>query len=320
MKLQRMYSSIFAQLGTIVLFSIVSSPALAIDWGGIQGKDVVLFYPGQGSWEWMLTQSDHSAADDFREGKNCIECHAKEESDIGAKIVSGEKLEPNPIAGKPGSITVNIKTAHDGEKLYVRFEWTEPPAAEGPKKDPDHKARVAMMLDDGHVAEAKRAGCWGACHDDAIGMASAPAGKEITKYLGQSRNKVTRSGGGENYKPQADIDKLLNDGVYLEYWQAKIKNDGSPVAVDGYILDKRHKNDAPAVEVQAESGGGKWVVTLSRKLTAAGPRHKDITPGNTYNIGFSIHADHTDHRYHYVSLEQTLALDQGNADFVAVKK
>ena len=299
---------------------LAASSAYAIDWGSVQGKDVVLFYPGQASWEWVLTQSDHSGAKKFREGKDCTECHSKEESDIGAKIVSGKKLEPKPIAGKPGSLTVNVKMAHYDEKLYVHFEWTEPPSVGGDKMDPDVKARVTMMLDDGHVTEAKRAGCWGTCHDDAEGMASATAGKEITKYLAQSRTKVTRSGGGENFKPQAELDKLLSDGVYMEYWQAKIANDNSASPVDGYILDKRHQNDTPAVATQAEFNGGKWSVTLSRKLTAAGPHHKDIAAGNTYSIGFAVHADNVKHRYHYISLRNTLVLDQGTADFVAVKK
>lgn len=309
---------------TLALFTVpllfVASSVQAVDWGSVQGKDVVLFYPGQASWEWALTQSDHSGAKKFREGKDCTECHKQEEGDIGAKIVSGKKLEPNPIAGKPGSVTVNVKTANDGDKLYVHFEWTEPASAGGNKMDADVKTRVTMMLDDGHVTEATRAGCWGTCHDDAEGMASAAAGKEITKYLAQSRTKVTRSGGGENFKPQAELDKLLSDGVYMEYWQASIANDNSATPVDGYILDKRHKNDTPAVAVQAEFNNGKWSVTLSRKLTGAGAHHKDVTAGKTYSVGFAIHADNVKHRYHYVSLRHTLALDQGSADFVAVKK
>ena len=320
MKLRRLQTMKFALSLITVPLLFAASSVQAVDWGNVQGKDVVLFYPGQASWEWALTHSDHSGAKKFREGKDCTECHKQEESDIGAKIVSGKKLEPHPIAGKPGSVTVNVKTAHDGEKLYVHFEWTEPASDGGDKMDPDVKSRVTMMLDDGHVTEATRAGCWGTCHDDAEGMASATAGKEITKYLAQSRTKVTRSGGGENFKPQADLDKLLSDGVYMEYWQAKIANDGSVAPVDGYILDKRHKNDTPAVEAQAENNGGKWIVTLSRKLAGAGPHHKDIAAGNTYSIGFAIHADNVKHRYHYVSLRNTLVLDQGSADFVAVKK
>ena len=35
---------------------IAAAPArAAIDWASVPGKDVVLFYPGQASWEWALT-------------------------------------------------------------------------------------------------------------------------------------------------------------------------------------------------------------------------------------------------------------------------
>lgn len=299
---------------------VVVTPARAIDWSGVEGKDIVLFYPGQASWEWALTESDHSGAPKFRGGKNCKECHEGEQKKIGDLIVSGKKVEPTPIAGKPGSLTLNVKTAHDGERLYVRLEWAGAPQPSGTKMDPDYESRVTMMFDDGHVKEATRAGCWGTCHDDAIGMASAPAGMEITKYLAASRTSLTRQGGGENYKPQSDLDVLLGQGSFMEYWQAKL-NPGQPtVAVDGYILDKRHKNDAPAVAAEAEFGDGKWVVVLSRALKAPGPNHKDIVPGTTYTVGFAVHDDYTEHRFHFVSFENTLVLDQGEADFVVVKK
>jgi hypothetical protein len=304
----------------IIAFSISSASVQAIDWGSVKGKEVTLFYPGQASWEWLLTESDHSAADKFKQGKNCIECHKLEESDIGTKIVTGKKLEPDPIPGKSGSIKVNIKTAHDSEKFYVRFEWNETPQGDQPKMDKDFDTKITVMFDDGHVVEAKRAGCWGTCHDDAEGMASAPPGKEITKYLARSRTKFGRSGGGENYKSQAELDQLLNEGVFMEFWQAGLNQGAEPVAVDGYILDKRHKNDNPLVDVQAEFNGGTWTVTMSRKLAVSDPHRKNITPGQTYPVGFAMHDNHTNHRYHYVSFEHTFALDQGEADFIAVKK
>jgi hypothetical protein len=59
-------------------------------------------------------------------------------------------------------------------------------------------------------------------------------------------------------------------------------------------------------------------VTFSRKLIAGGV-YKDFVPGRLYTIGLAIHAGHTNHRFHYVSLERTMALDQGAADFVAVR-
>jgi hypothetical protein len=293
--------------------------ARAVDWSGVPEKEVMLFYPGQGSWEWVLTKDDHSGAPKFREGKNCYACHKTEEKDMGAKIVSGKKLEPHPIAGKPGSLSLKVKTAHDGDRLYFRFQW-QGGKPTGKVIDKKFAERVTVMIDDGHVKEAARAGCWGTCHDDVKGMASAPAGKEIKKYLIATRTKVTRQGGGENFKSAAEIDALRNQGVFMEYWQARM-NPGKPVDVsDGYILEKRHKNDKPVVGAEASYANGTWTVVLSRKLKAGGGVHKDIVPGKTYNIGFAVHDDHVDHRYHHVSFERTLVLDSGTADFVAAKK
>jgi len=302
-----------------VLALATAQSAQAVDWAGVPEQEIMLFYPGQGSWEWALTKDDHSGAPKFKEGKNCYACHKGEEKDIGQKIVSGKKLEPAPLAGKPGSLALKVKTAHDGERLYFRFQW-QVGKPTGKVIDKKFAERVTVMIDDGNVKEAARAGCWGSCHDDALGMASAPAGKEIKKYLVATRTAVTRQGGGENYKPAAEIDQMLKQGAFLEYWQARM-NPGQPVDVsDGYILDKRHRNEKPVVGAEANFANGTWTVVLSRALKAGGGVHKDIVAGKTYNIGFAVHDDHVDHRHHHVSFERTLILDQGKADFVAVKK
>ena len=44
---------------------------------------------------------------------------------LGELVVSGEKLEPNPIPGKRGSIAVNVQAAHDSDFLYMRFQWED---------------------------------------------------------------------------------------------------------------------------------------------------------------------------------------------------
>lgn len=302
------------------LAALVAPPAQALDWSGVSGKEVVLFYPGQASFEWALTQSDHSGAKKFRKGKNCSECHRGEEVKIGALIASGKKLEPTPIAGKRGSILATVRVAHDGENLYLRIEWPAAPAPAGPKMDPKFEVKVTMMFDDGTVPAAKRAGCWSTCHDDAVGMASAPAGKELTKYLARSRTKVRRSGGGENYKTAAQLDELKSGGVFMEYWHAHLNKGAAPIAIDGYILDKRYRNRQPLVRAEAIFADGKWAVVLSRRLRVGQAGHKDIVPGKTYTIGLAIHDAHAAHRFHHVSFEYTLVLDQGNADFVATRK
>jgi cytochrome c-type protein NapC len=151
-------------------------------------------------------------------------------------------------------------------------------------------------------------------------MASAPAGKEITKYLAGSRSKLTRQGGGDSIKPQADLDAALQGGKFLEYWQARLNKGKPAVAADGYILDKRHQSDSPAVAAEGEFAGDKWVVVLSRPLKASGAGHKDIVAGTVYTLGFAIHDDYTNHRFHHVSLATTMVLDSGTAELVAVKK
>lgn len=302
------------------VLAMIAGPANAVDWSTVEGKDIVLFYPGQASWEWVLTQSDHSGAKKFREGKKCRECHRGEESKIGALIVSGRKLEPHPIPGKRGSIGVNVKMAHDGQRLHIRLAWDAGKRGASPKMNPKFESMVTVMIDDGHLASAKRAGCWGACHDDAIGMASAKGTPKLTKYLAGSRTKITRQGGGETYKPKADLDSMLSKGLFLEYWQARLNRGAAAVAVDGYILDKRHEIPAAGISADGKFDAGKWVTVLSRPLKAGLPGQKDIVPGKVYTLGFAIHDDFAEHRYHHISLGNTMVLDGGKADFVAVKR
>lgn len=315
------YSGVVLTCSAGLLCSLaLAVPAQAIDWTGITEREIVVLYPGQASWEWSLTQDDHSGAKKFREGKDCKACHKGEETEIGGKIVTGKKLEPAPLPGKPGSLTLTVKTVHDGNRLYVRLAWRGGKPGGGKKMDDRYAARVTMMLDDGKVKEAMRAGCWGTCHDDAVGMASAPGGKEITKYLAASRAKVTRQGGGENFKSPADLEQLLKQGLFVEYWQARL-NPGQPArAADGYILDKRHEQTAPIVDADATFENGRWVVVLSRALTPGKPGYKDVVAGKTYTVGFAVHDDYANHRFHHVSFEHTLVLGEGKADLVAVKR
>ena len=289
--------------------------ARAVDWNKVPGKDVVLFYPAQMSWEMLLTQSDHSGAGKFREGKNCSGCHLGEEKASGKLLVGDKSTEPTPIAGKPGFVMANVKTAHDGDKIFVRVE-VDPGQQPDAGMDKDFATKIAVMIDDGKVAEAARAGCWATCHDNLTRMPSGGAG-ENTKYLSRSRASLGRQGGAE-VKPPAEIEKIRAEGGFLEYWQARL-NPGKPaVAVDGTVLEKRVENATPSVSVESAEAGTKWAVVFSRKMMLGGP-HKDFAPGKTYTIGLSVHAGHAAQRFHYVSLERTLAIDGGKADFIAAK-
>ncbi|HBK05293.1 MAG TPA: cytochrome c-552 precursor [Acetobacteraceae bacterium] len=299
----------------------------AIDWGSVSGKDIVLFYPGQASWEWALTPSDMSGADDFRKGKNCDVCHIGEEKDMGPQIVTGKPrlfktgekppIEPTPMPGKPGGFPATVKVANDGTNLYVHLEFNEG-AQPDAKQDPAFATKVTVMFDNGKVPEANRGGCFAACHDDSAGMASG-AGANRTMYLPRTHAKMTRQGGGDALKGADDLAKLKADGYQLEFWQASL-NPGQPAkATAEIVFDKREVVSPNLVTAEAKQTGGVWSVTLSRPLQAAAP-YSSIVAGGTYYIGFAIHSGHTARRFHYVSYERTLAIDSGTADLVAMKK
>lgn len=297
----------------IAVCTLLSPMAQAIEWSTIPGKDIVLFYPAQMSWELLLTQSEHSGADKFRAGKDCRQCHEGEEQSSGKLLVSDQTAERAPIPNKPGFIKATVKAAHDDSDLHIRVEFApgnQPDAG----MDKDFATKVALMIDDGKVAESTRAGCWGACHDDLARMPHGGNG-DTTKYLTRSRVKMSRSGGGE-VKPADELAKIRADGGFLEYWQARLNAGAPPVFVDGTVLEKRQENSSPAVSGTAVFDNGTWTVEFVRTLNG-GPDHKIIAPGHTYTLGFSVHAGHTARRFHYVSLEKTLVLDQGAADFVA---
>lgn len=297
------------------VFTFYSTASYAIDWSGVPSKQIMLFYPGQASWEWVLTPSDHGGAVNFRKGKNCRVCHEGEEKDMGAKIAAGKKLEPAPIAGKPGSVAVNISFAHDDDTLYVKFVWKDTGFSGGEKSE--YKERVTMMFGTEDIKEAARAGCFGTCHNDLKGM---PDDAGLTKYLTASRTKMSMSGGGTNYKSDDQIKELLAKGHFMEFWQAAI-NPGEPaVGIDGYILKDREEDKASGVKADASLKDGMWTVIVSRKLNVSGEGKRSIVPGEVYPVGFAIHDDYAEHRHHYVSFEHTFVLDSGTADFVAVKR
>ena len=62
-KITQIIASIF-----LICFSF---SVYSIEWDGVKSKQITLFYPGQASWEWVLTKSTHAGAKNFRAGKDC---------------------------------------------------------------------------------------------------------------------------------------------------------------------------------------------------------------------------------------------------------
>jgi hypothetical protein len=262
------------------------------DWSKVPAKTITVFYPGVSPIEWIMKGTEHGGARAIRKGETCASCHNDEAADMGKKMVSGQKIEPNPPKGKAGSIPVQVQAAHDGTNLYVRFGWKQPGGG-GAKMDAENQVKLAFMLDDNKVELANIGGCWASCHEDSRTMPGVADDKK-TKYV-----KGANLAGGTFYD--------------LVQWKSK----GKPA--DGYVADRRVMEGGKAlVSADGRNDGGNWSVVFVRKLTG-GEGDIALAPGKTYNFGFAIHDDHAAGRFHHVSLGYTLGID-AKADITAAKQ
>jgi hypothetical protein len=290
------YQSITAALALGLAFG----PAMASepDWDRIEASELMLFYPGIASIEWVsgdirIDRERHQGARVFKMGDRCIECHLEDVDeliDIGDAIASGERMEPTPIPGTPGTIPVAVKAAHADGVLYLRFSWQQPASGGAEAMDADNPLKIAFMLDAGTVELADQAGCWASCHADLRGM---PDGTDDrTKYV---------SGGS------------LADGVFYDLLQWR---SGENKAYDGHVADHRVMDGGQALQgATGRLEGGTWSVVFKRAF-AGGAGDVSLERGGVYNIGVAIHNDHAAGRFHHVSMGYTLGLD-AEADIVA---
>ena len=322
-----------------------SSTASGFDWTGIEPAEITLFYPGQASMEWILKGSDHGGKRAFTKGDRCLECHEDEEVDIGDLIVAGEKLEPTPIPGKRGSIVVGVQAAHDADNLYMRFQWEDTehaptPFVDGGKMDPENPIKLAIMLstdseDDPKVEYAERAGCWQTCHHDANYMPHQPdksalAGSPLdtsngfTKYLKESRTSVEiagkdgkKRGGWDKLKNAAEIQTALENGSFMDLLRYK---SGTGESEDGYILAERVMTGGQGVDFTGNLNEGVWTVEMVRKLSSDKLGDVSMSTDQWYNIGFAIHDDFSNSRFHHVSLGLKLGFDDEDAEINVIAK
>ena len=320
--------------------------AANVDWSAVASTDLTLFYPGQASFEWVQNGKQHGGARPLVSGGDqCTTCHAAELEMIGNKVVAGgggkkDELEPTPIPGKRGIIGATVQAAHDGENLYVRMQWPDAPHApapfaEGGKMDPDNQMKVAMMITGTGIEMGEQVGCWATCHADNTYMPFAPkpediaanaevaaqleASETITKYLTESRTKVEVKGrrgkvqgGWDKMKSAEEIEKYLADGTYMDLMRVYADGSGS----NGYLLERRVVNDG-AFASEASLSGGMWTVVFSRPLAGA-PGDVPLEAGKTFTVGFAIHDDFAAARFHHVTLNTTMALDNAEAQINVV--
>jgi len=316
-----------------------SAGGINVDFSKAPSRVITIFYPGQASMEWVLNGRDHGGARPVKVGDRCFDCHDKEAADMGKKIVTGTKAEPNPIPGKRGSIPVTVRAVHDKDYLYMNFQWADGkhapvPFADGGKMDPKNPIKLAVMIGTDDAEYAGQAGCWGTCHHDARTMPDAPDAAAlgggpksinladgVTKYLGGTRTEMeiknSPRGGWNKLKSDDEIKAELSEGRFLDLLRYK---SGTNESEDGYILAERVMKGGQGVEFSGELKDGHWSVTMKRKLQSDKPGDISIAAGQLYNIGFAIHDDYSNARYHHVSLGYKLGLDDSAAEINVVAK
>jgi hypothetical protein len=81
------------------------------------------------------------------------------------------------------------------------------------------------------------------------------------------------------------------------------------------VTDARHMEGGKSlIKAEGKKEGNKWVVTFERTLAGGGTGDHSITADKVYNFGFAIHEDHTNARFHYVSLGYQFGLDKAVPD------
>lgn len=312
-----------------------------VNWDAVSGADLTLFYPGQASFEWVQNGKTHGGARPLTKGGDaCTTCHAAELETIGGKISKGgggkgDELEPTPIPGKRGIINASVQATHDGENLYVRMQWPDAPHnpapfVEGGKMDPDNQIKVAMMITGTGIDMGEQVGCWATCHADNTYMPWAPepetlgansdvAGRlkatgTVTKYLTESRTAVEvkgrrgkAQGGWDKLKAEEEIAQYLADGTFMDLMRVYADGSGS----NGYLLERRVENEGEFAS-QASLSAGMWTVVFSRPLQSDAAGDVPLVAGQTYTVGFAIHDDFAAARFHHVTLNTTMALDNGD--------
>ncbi len=166
-----------------------------INWSVIPVSTVGLFYPGQSSYEWLISEGHKGAAKEVRHGDSCTTCHDEQdggEQALGEKLVQSGRLEPTPVLGKNGFIALKVQAAYDARNAYLRFQWKTAnpyPGTEHPylrfdgrqwntygypkldklvqegKQPALYEDRLSLVIDDGKVPGFASQGCWLTCHD-----------------------------------------------------------------------------------------------------------------------------------------------------------
>lgn len=247
-----------ATLSLFVFTQAQAADPQSLPWNTIPVTTLTLFYPGESTYEWLLSPAHDKGNTRVAAGRSCVSCHDGEEKRIGEKLVKGDtRLEPRPIPGKNGFIDLQLQAAHDAEYLYLRAQWKTHMNREGRmhdymrfdgkewkwyghdrndqkvrdgKEPPLYEDRFSVMLDDGKVPRFAKQGCWLTCHNGMRDTRDQATGDVVKKHplLGDAGLK------------ESDVRKYLpstRTGPNASWDQTKSAEDIARIMAEGGFLD-----------------------------------------------------------------------------------
>lgn len=261
--------------------ALAAEPA-KINWSKIPAQTIPLFYPGQSSYEWLLSKA-HEGAAKVKRGDACVSCHDEKdaEKELGKKLVASNPLEPMPVRGKDGYKELKVQAAYDSKNVYLRFQWktlNDYPGTEHqylrfdgsewkvwgfPKLDKIvqdrqmqglYEDRMSVMIDDGKVPGFDKQGCWLTCHDGQRDMQKQFTRDEIAN---NALMKAIKRSDVRKYLPLTrteptdwktgktvdEINKIKAAGGFVDLIQWRAHR-SYPVGMvdDGYVLEWRNSD------------------------------------------------------------------------------
>ncbi|HSG95131.1 MAG TPA: ethylbenzene dehydrogenase-related protein, partial [Afifellaceae bacterium] len=146
----------------------------------------------------------------------------------------------------------------------------------------------------------------------------------ITKYLAESRSKMEikgrrgkKRGGWDKLKPDEDIAALPGNGAVMDLFRYR---SGGPPENGAIVAERRMSGDDGPFDAAGMLEAGVWTVVMRRPLASDSSSDVSLDPADVYTVGFALHDDYSNARFHHVSLDLRFGFGETDAEINAVQQ
>lgn len=316
----------------LIVFAIHIPAALAsqkeIDWSKIESREMVLFYPGVSSWEFLQSEDHRLGGREIKKaGKECRKCHLGRTGELDMKadeIASGafkmkrsqKPFEPSPERAKKGTMRLALKTAYDSEFFYIMASWDSKGRGFGKSAAENIASDRISFQFNRDEPYFRKYGCFIACHNDLNTMPENPPQKAVAanpyyKALGRDDVRLYAFYARDAWdKPIEAVIARKKAGGLIDLISVELEGRALK-AHDGWVLEDRRWEEQSDLTATGGFAGGRYTVVFKRSLKARDSLDQGIEEGQAITFAVAVHEDNVDKRRHYVSFPFTIGF---NAD------